>query len=149
MGLVIGAALFAPVLLVLRRRRFAIDLPRVLLVTIATTLLATTLALTLMLTNVDDTPVFFLIFFVGAPCVAIPIAAVAASSMVRAPGYGIAAALTGLAGWVLGIVVLGLIAFLHPQAHGMFWELMVLLSIPASYAATCAVYAVALGKRRT
>jgi len=149
MGLIIAAALLAPLLLVLRRRQFEIDLPKALIITIAATLLATTLVLRLMLANVEDPSVFILILFVGAPCIAVPVATIAASSLVRVRGYGIAAALTGFAGWVLGMIVLLVIASMQTAVHGLFTDLLIILAIPASYSATCSVYAVALGKRRT
>lgn len=148
MGLVFAAALAAPLLLWFRRRQFAADLPRALVVAVPATLLATAGAMTLWLGHIDDVVLFILAYLVGSPVIGVTVAAVVASRLVKAPGYGIAAVIMAVAGWVIGLVVLLVIdAVTDLRAASLFSDLAILLAIPSSFAATCAVYARVLGKR--
>jgi len=98
MGTVIALALVPPVLLILGRGRFAVDMPKALSLTIGLTLLVTTGVVRLLINGSEDPGVVVAILLLGAPCVAIPIAAVTATSIVGASGYGLAAALMALGG---------------------------------------------------
>lgn len=151
MWLPVVLTLIAPLILILQRRKLGIEVPLPLAVTIAATLISTSFAMMFLLRLVDDPFFAIVLFFVAAPLVATPVAAVTACSLTRTSGFAVATGIMALGGWMLGLIGMFLVDVVLGPSHepGELFMIIRLLMIPASVSGTCAVYAAALGKVKT